>query len=105
MTATMTETEFEIEFVLWEAEDPLNRPCEADRQHCPNVALYRMLWVPSTGAQEYGEAVCLCGSSRLCLGCKDWVLGQEPGDMEWFKCMRCNGFADLKGIEPIRGKA
>lgn len=101
MTATMTETELDVEYVLWEAEDPLNRPCEAQRIDCPNVALYYMLWRPAVipaGSQDFS---CNCGKQPLCLGCKDWVLAQPGASTEPFVCNHCDGLAALKGIEPI----
>lgn len=107
MTATTPELidELEVEYVLWEAEDPLNRPCEAVTITCPNVALYRMLWVPSKQARDMGWKTCHCGSTRLCLGCKDWVLNQESdSELDVYSCRECKGFADLKGIEPIRAR-
>lgn len=106
MSDTLTSDELDIEFVLWEAEDPWERPCESQQTDCPNAALYRMLWVPSQEAQARGFAGCRCGPTLLCLGHKDWVLAQEtPEDMDFFYCKDCKGFCDLKGIEPIRGKA
>jgi hypothetical protein len=101
----MTDTELEVEYVLWEAEDPFSRPCESQRTECSNFALYRMLWVPSKDAQGRGFAVCRCGSNALCLHHKDWVLDQKlPEDIPFYYCRECKGFADLKGIEPLRGK-
>jgi hypothetical protein len=102
MTATIPEQELDVEFILWEAEDPFAGTCEANRKDCPNLALYRMFWVPSKQAKGMGFPVCLCGTNRLCLTCKDWVMNQERKDFEFYHCERCNGFADLKGIEPIR---
>lgn len=97
MTDTMIEPE--IEFVLWEAEDPYSRPCEADSKECPNVALYRAFWRPSLDATD--DAVCLClGTQNLCLSCKDWTLEHDADDVLW-ECHRCAGLLDLVRIEPL----
>ena len=106
MSMMMTDTELEVGFILWEAEDPFDRPCEATRIDCPNVAMYRMLWVPSkdqTITRVFGS--CKCGSQSLCLGCKDFVLAQEFRGIKSYRCRKCDGACELKGIEPIRGTA
>jgi hypothetical protein len=102
MSDTMTLPEQEVEFVLWEAEDPFEHPCEATRKECPNVALYRFYWVPcsdKTVTDVWG--VCRCGSQDLCLGCKDWVLGQSISGVKAYRCGNCDGSAELKRVEPI----
>lgn len=95
----MTDEELEVDYILWEAEDPYHRPCEADAKECPNVALYRAHWSPAKDAGD--EGVCLCfGKQNLCLSCKDWVLDNNDDDVIW-QCYRCDGLLDLVRIEPL----
>ena len=68
MTATMTDTELEVEYVLWEAEDPFDRPCERDGFDCPNAAVYRVTWGPHPDVEPAQQDNC-CNVARLCLGC------------------------------------
>jgi hypothetical protein len=102
MTATIPE--IEVEYILWEAEDPFERPCEAKRFDCPNVALYRFFWVPATGVQSEIWGACYCGTQDLCLGCKDWVLGQTFNGVKVYKCNTCDGCVELKRVEPLRSR-
>lgn len=104
MSDTLTSDELDVEFALWEAEDPLDRPCEARRFDCPNVALYRLLWRPFYDF-EPAWSPCMCGNQDLCLSCKDWVTDQPFTGVTPYRCRHCDGVATLKGIEPIRGKA
>lgn len=80
------------------AADPMERPCEARRKKCPNVALYKMNWVP--GVQD--KDACHCGPQELCLACKDWTLSQpDQGSILW-QCRVCDGFAILQSVTPLR---
>lgn len=101
----MTLLSLEATFANDTAEDPYFRPCESTRQSCPNAACYAMRWRPVSDEEvKTAKDACHCGTQRLCLACKDWVLFQQ-GALEpttYFKCRRCEGYCQLAGVEPIR---
>lgn len=90
-----TITEIEVEFVLWEAEDPLDRPCENPAM-CANVAVYRVKFGPAE--QVSIDCQCLCRNrTKMCLPCYDRF--SQPGVIT---CVECNRFKVIDSAEPIR---
>lgn len=104
MTATIPEQELEIEFILWEAEDPFDRPCERDGLDCPNVAVYKVLWGPDTDLPTAEQDYCR-NTARLCLACVDTLHNNNPYGLVY--CARCEQksgkklFKIMRYIEPI----
>lgn len=102
MTPELTD-ELEVEFVLWEAEDPFSRPCERSGLDCPNVAVYRVFWGPDERVGPESQDQC-CNQSRLCLDCF-YVLTQVAGTVECSRCLAADPdgfyFKRIKFSEPL----
>ena len=83
--------------ILWQdAEDPFERPCEARRKQCSNVALYLILYQPPPGGLDY----CTCGDTqRACMDCKEYVLERHS---TIFRCPDCQNHLTLLRVEPLR---
>ena len=111
MTATTPELtdELEVEYVLWEAEDPFSRPCEREGFECPNVAVYRITWGPHPDVDPTDQDYC-CNVARLCLGCFH-ALSTPPNGLVY--CGRCDfesggdfksrRYKKIKWSEPLSG--
>lgn len=105
---TMTDEDLELEvgFVLWEAEDPYERPCETAMWECPNSAVRIIQWGPESEVPVDQQDQC-CRQKRYCLSCFDRFLNKGPDDLIY--CGDCRArtgdrfFLRILWTEAIRG--
>lgn len=100
MTATIEEVGHVTDADLEAFFSEYDRPCEAVRLKCPNVALYQAVWEPDLldGAFD----ACTCGRMRqaLCMSCKNYLLSPNS-TAPLFQCRKCLGGLRLVRVESL----